>query len=71
MAQTDGERLAVLEVEVRAISAAQTEIKADLRSLTQIASKGNGALSAAFKAGNFLGWVAFFGLGIYNILHPK
>lgn len=61
----DGERLAVAETELAAVKSDLSEIKASVKRLEAMASRGGGAFNAILMIGGLIGWVA----GIISVIY--
>lgn len=66
---SDGERVAVLETEMRTVQSDIGEIKASVKRLEELASRGGGAFNAILMIGGLLGWIAGMSAGLYAMFH--
>ena len=69
MSATEAERLAVLETEMKDVRRDVADIKASLKSLEAIASKGGGALHAILMLGGLIGWLVGIVGAVYAMAH--
>lgn len=65
---TDGERIAVLETEMREIRADVAEIKNSCEALKKIANQGGGAFHAILMLGGLIGWLLGIGATLYALV---
>lgn len=64
---TDGERIAVLETEMRQMREDVVAIKDSCVALQKIANQGGGAFHAILMLGGLIGWLLGIGAALYAL----